>query len=410
MSYPHIHTLYYDYGIYLYKCIRDRDPNPELAKERSLGERSLYMKFSIQRGPLLEALQKAQSVVEKRNTVQILANILCTVKDNVLSLSATDLEVGVKVSLAVDMQQEGKITLPAKHFLDIVKELPEKTLEITRKDNNWVEIVCGKSRFNVVSLSADEYPSLPNFEEKEYFDARVDALKGMIDRTSFAVSTDATRYHLNGVFFEPVEKNIMRMTATDGHRLSFEDQEVFMTMPELKRGIIIPKKGLMELRKLLDQGDSTVKLAFERGYVFAQMNGYYLFIRLIEGEYPDYRQVIPKSAERLVQIDPIELNSALKRVSLLAHEKSRGVKLTLQGNSLTISSSNPDMGEAREEIDVQYEGDPIDIGFNAKYLLDCLAVVDCEKLEFRFKDRLSPGIIQGVGKQNHTYVIMPMRL
>jgi DNA polymerase-3 subunit beta len=368
------------------------------------------MKFSIHRDPLLEALQKAQSVVEKRNTVQILANILCTVKGNQLSLCATDLEVGIKITLPVEGAQDGKLTLSAKHFLDIVKELPDKQLNITRKDNNWVEIVCGKSRFNVVSLSADEYPALPAFEEKEYFDSRVEALRDMVDRTSFAVSTDATRYHLNGVFFEHLEKNIMRMTATDGHRLSFVDQEVFMKMPELKRGIIIPKKGLGELRKLLDEGGSSVGLAFERGYVFAHMNGSYLFIRLIEGEYPDYRQVIPKSTDRVVKLDRETFNSALKRVSLLAHEKSRGVKLALQGTSLTISSSNPDMGEAREEIDVQYAGEPIDIGFNARYLLDCLAVVNTEQLEFHFKDRLSPGILKGVGQLNHTYVIMPMRI
>jgi len=368
------------------------------------------MKFSIHRDPLLEALQKAQSVVEKRNTVQILANILCTVEGQELSLCATDLEVGIKIKLPVEMHQEGKITLSAKHFLDIVKELPDKKLDITRKENNWVEIVCGKSRFNIVSLAADEYPALPAFEDKEYFDSRVEALKDMIDRTAFAVSTDATRYHLNGVYFEHLENNIMRMTATDGHRLSFVDQEVFMKMPELKRGVIIPKKGLTEFRKLLDEGDSSIGLAFERGYLFAYQNGCYLFIRLIEGEYPDYRQVIPKTADRLVKINRDTFTSALKRVSLLAHEKSRGVKLALQNDLLTIFSSNPDMGEAREEVDVQYTGEPVDIGFNAKYLLDCLSVMNTEELEFHFKDRLSPGIIRGDAQKNHTYVIMPMRI
>jgi DNA polymerase III subunit beta len=368
------------------------------------------MKFTIHRDPLLEALQRIQSVVEKRNTVQILANILCTVKGQELSLCATDLEVGIKVALPVETQTEGKITLSAKHFLDIVKELPSKELNIARKDNNWVEIICGKSRFNIVSLSADEYPAFPAFEEKEYFEARIEALRDMIDRTSFAVSTDATRYHLNGVFFENIENSIIRMTATDGHRLSFVDTEVFMKMPELKRGIIIPKKGLTEFRKLLEEGSSSVGLAFERGYVFAKLNGSYLFIRLIEGEYPDYRQVIPKTTDRVVKLDREAFNSALKRVSLLAHEKSRGVKMTLQGTTLTISSSNPDMGEAREEIDIQYTGEPIDIGFNARYLLDCLAVMNTEGLEFHFKDRLSPGIMKGTGLQNHTYVIMPMRI
>jgi DNA polymerase-3 subunit beta len=368
------------------------------------------MKFSIHRDPLLEALQRIQSVVEKRNTVQILANILCTVKGQELSLCATDLEVGMKVTLPVNTQQEGRLTLSAKHFLDIVKELPSKEIQITRKDNNWVELICGKSRFNIVSLSADEYPQFPAFEEKEYFESRIEALREMIDRTSFAVSTDATRYHLNGVYFETLESNVMRMTATDGHRLSFVDSEVFMKMPELKRGIIIPKKGLTEFRKLLDEGTSSVGLAFERGYIFAMMNSSYLFIRLIDGEYPDYRQVIPKQTDRTLTVDREDFASALKRVSLLAHEKSRGVKLHLEGGALTISSSNPDMGEAREEVDVDYSGDTIDIGFNAKYLLDCLAVMTGETLEFHFKDRLSPGIMRSSNLPNHTYVIMPMRI
>lgn len=369
------------------------------------------MKFTIQREPLLKALQNAQPVVEKRsNTTPILSHILCTVKDNQLSLSATDLEVGIKITLPVEAQQEGRLTLSAKHFLDIVKELPEKPLQVTRKDNNWVEIVCGKSRFNIVSLAAEEYPPLPAFENKEYSDARVEALVDMIDRTGFAVSTDATRYHLNGVFFEHTSNGIMRMVATDGHRLSFVDQEVFKKVPELKRGIIIPKKGLGELRKILDQGGSTVGLAFERSHLFVHLDGTYLFIRLIEGEYPDYRQVIPKAAEKQLKIETQAFNSALKRVSLLAHEKSRAVKLTLQENSLTISSSNPDMGEAREEIDAQYVGEAIEIGFNAKYLLDCLSVMKVETLQFNLKDRLSPGILQGAGQANHTYVIMPMRI
>ncbi len=368
------------------------------------------MNFTIQREPLLDALQQVQSVVEKKNTVQILGNILCVVQKQELSLCATDLEVGIKVTLPVEASQEGKITLSAKHFLDIVKELPEKPLHITRKDNNWVEIVCGKSKFNIVSLSADEYPSLPTFEDKAYFDVRTEALTDMITRTEFAVSTDATRYHLNGVFFEHLENGVMRMTATDGHRLSFVDSEVFLKMPELKRGIIVPKKGLTEIKKLMSQGESTIGLAFERGYIFLRLNGSYLFVRLIDGEYPDYRLVIPKSTDRVVKMDREIFTHALKRVSLLAHEKSRGVKLALQNGALVISSSNPDMGEAREELDVDYTGDAMDIGFNSKYLLDCLNVMTSEGLELHIKDRLSPGILRGTGSLNHTYVIMPMRI
>ncbi len=368
------------------------------------------MNFTIDRSPLLEALQKVQSVVEKKNTIQILGNILCSVKNQELSLCATDLEVGIRVTLPIDAKQEGKITLSAKHFLDIVKELPEKKLSITRKDNSWIELICEKSRFNIVSLPADQYPAFPEFEDKNYYEGRSDSLMDMIDRTHFATSTDATRYHINGVFLENLESKLMRMTATDGHRLSFVDYEVFLTNPELKRGIIIPKKGLSEFRKLLEESGPTVGLAFERGYLFVKSNHAHLFVRLIDGEYPDYRPVIPKNNNRTIKIDRQSFNSALKRVSLLANEKSRGVKLTVQNNSLVISSSNPDMGEAREEIDAEYMGDPLEIGFNSKYLLECLSVMKAEKLEFMLKDRLSPGILREMNQQNHTYVIMPMRI
>lgn len=374
------------------------------------------MNFSIQRGALLEALQSVQAVVEKRNTVQILGNILLSLRGNELSLAGTDLEVGVKVVIPAQGGSDGKITLSAKHFLEIVRELPDAEIQIARKENQWVELICGKSRFNIVSLPADEYPALPAFEEKTYLAARVDSLAEMIDCTQFAVSTDATRYHLNGVYFEHLENSVMRMTATDAHRLSFVDREVFLDAPDLKRGIIIPRKGLMEIRRLLDESESSIGLAFERGYVFASSDNpaarrrTFLFVRLIDGEYPDCRLVIPKSAERSVKVGREEFTAALKRVSLLAHEKSRGVKFAISKNLVTIFSSNPDMGEAREELDAIYEGEALEVGFNSKYLLDFLGVMKSSQLEFKLKDRLSPAIIRGDEEKNHTYVIMPMRI
>jgi DNA polymerase-3 subunit beta len=341
---------------------------------------------------------------------------LCVAEKGKLSLSATDLEVGIKVSLPAKIEQEGKITLSAKNFFDIVKELPSQPFQLSTKSNDWVEILSGKSKFSIVSLSAEDYPSLPSFEERTYFEANTEKLSDMIDRTAFAVSTDATRYNLNGVYFEPIENQLMRMTATDGHRLSFIDQEVFLKMPELKRGMIIPKKGLSELKKFLDDSPASLQLAFDRGYLFAKTTTKVtqeensLFIRLIESEYPDYKQVIPKVSDKSAKIARDPFIAALRRVSLLAHEKSRGVKFIFSPNMLTISSSNPDMGEAREEIDVEYQGETVDIGFNAKYLLDCLPVIDSDQIEFRFKDRLNPGIVHGLDQKNHTYIVMPMRI
>lgn len=368
------------------------------------------MDFSIDRSPLLEALQNVQTIVEKKNTFPILGNILCTVVGNELSLCATDLEVGIKAILPVEAKTDGKITLSAKHFLDIVKELPDRKLHLTRKDNNWVELNCGKSRFNIVSLPAEQFPALPVFEDKNYLDCKSAALMEMIDRTQFAASADATRYHINGVFFERLESGMMRMAATDGHRLSFVDQEVFLNAPEQKRGVIIPKKGLTELRKLLSESTPLIGLAFERGHLFVKLDNCYLFIRLIDGEYPDYRPVFPKDTNQILLVNRQDYSSALKRVSLLANEKSRAIRHSLKDGCLVLSSSNSEMGEAREEVDILYSGDAMEIGFNSKYLLECLAVMKAEQLEFRLKDRLSPGVLKEAGSDSHHYVIMPMRI
>lgn len=369
------------------------------------------MKLTVDRDELFHAVQGVQSVVEKKNTIHILGNILCVAKDGKLSLSGTDLEVGVKTSIPAQIQEEGKVTLSAKNFTDIVKELGAGPVTLKKKENDWVEILSGKSRFNIVSLSADEYPALPSFEDRQYFEADRQMLLDMVNKTSFAVSTDATRYHMNGVYLEQLQEGLVRMTATDGHRLSFTDQSVFKKAPSLKRGIIIPKKGLGELKKLLDEStEEKIQLSFDRGYLYLHSGESYLFVRLIEGEYPDYKQVIPKALDRVVKVKREQLMSALRRVSLLAHEKSKGVKLSFHKNSLMISSSNPDTGEAREEIDVDYNGDDLDIGFNAKYLLDCLPVIESEDLEFRFKDKGSPGVFRGANQENHTYIVMPMRL
>ena len=368
------------------------------------------MKFTIERDVLLDGIQRLQSVVEKKSTVAILSNILCEVSDSKVGLYATDLEVGMKVTLPIQTEQEGRITLSAKNFLDIVKELPSGPVHLSKRDNDWIQILSGKSKFNIVSLPADEYPKLPGFEDKEYFKARVKALSEMIDRTAFAVSTDATRYHLNGVFFEPLENGVMRMTATDGHRLSCLETEVFLDAPQMKRGIIIPRKGLSEVRRLLEQNSESIELAFDRGYLFARDQSSALFVRLIDGEYPDVRQVIPSSTKYEAILDRGTFMSALRRVSLLAHEKSRGVKLNFQNNLLLITSSNPDKGDAREELDIEFEGEATEVGFNARYFLDCLTVLDSERVCFQFNDRLNPGVLRGYDQKNYTYVIMPMRI
>lgn len=369
------------------------------------------MKFTLAKDTFLEALQKVQNVVEKKNTVQILSNILLTSEREILSLTATDLEVGINVSLSVEMGVDGKVAVSAKNLLEIVKELPNKPVTLSKKENNWVEISCQKSTFNLVGLGADEFPPLPSFDNKNYLSVNSASAREMIDRTLFAVSTDETRYHLNGVFFEAVENNLLRMVSTDGHRLAFIDKELLLAgADQFKRGIIIPKKGLAELRRLLDDKAESFSLALDKGNLLVKLDRTLLFIRLIEGDYPDYEQVIPKKNDKRLTVNREEFLGSLRRVSLLANEKSRGVRLSLKENAVMITSSNPDLGDAKEELDAEYQHEPVEIGFNARYIIECLSILDTEKVSFDLNDKLSPGLLRPLGRSDYTYIVMPMRI
>ncbi len=369
------------------------------------------MRFTVGKDTFLEALHKIQNVVEKKNTVQILSNVLLASDKDSLYLTATDLEVGINVTIPIEKGLEGKVAVSAKNLLEIVKELPNKPVTLSKKENNWVEISCAKRTFNLVGLGAEEFPPLPSFENKSFLSVNSAAAREMIDRTLFAVSTDETRYHLNGVYFEAVENNLMRMVSTDGHRLAFIDKELFLNASDqFKRGIIIPKKGLAELRRLLDDKAESFSLVLDKGNLLVKHNKTLLFVRLIEGDYPDYEQVIPKKNDKRVTVDREELLGSLRSVSLLANEKSRGVKMSLRENEIIITSSNPDLGDAKAELDAEYKDEPVEIGFNARYIIECLSILDSEKVTFDINDKLSPGLLRPVGRSDYTYIVMPMRI
>ncbi len=369
------------------------------------------MKFQIQKDILLEALQRVSNVVEKKNTLQILSNVMMEVASNKLFLTATDLEVGIKIAIPVQSEKDGKVAVSAKNLLDIVKELPNKSIHLNKKDNNWIELSCHKSNFNIVGLAADEFPPMPSFENGNYFKVNVASAREMIDKTLFAVSTDETRYHLNGAYLEAIENNMIRMVATDGHRLAYMDKELVLNHSDrFKKGIIIPKKGLLEMRRLLDSKADSFQMDIEKGNLLIQMENISLFVRLIEGSYPDYEQVVPKSNTKLMTIAREDLLGSLKRVSLLANEKSKGVKFAVQKNLLTITSSNSDLGDAKEEIDVNYDNEPMEIGFNAKYIIDCLSIQNAENIVFHLNDKATAGLLRPEGKDDYTYIVMPMRI
>lgn len=369
------------------------------------------MELTIRVPELLRALQRVQGIVEKKTTMPILANAHIKSKGkDAITVSATDLEIGLTADYEAKVPKAGAMTLEAKALYDIVRSLPEQTVTLKQAANQWVEISCGKVKYRVVGLAAESFPTLPKFEDVAFFSIDPKTFREMIDKTLYAVSTDETRYNLTGVFCEPVQGSPgLRMVATDGHRLALIARPT-KEAPVMKEGVIIPRKGLVELKKLLDDGEGEARLGFVENSAVFEKAGTTLTMRLVDGRFPDYQQVIPAASSRRVRVGRQQLHEALKRTSVLSADKAQGVRVDLTTNMLALTANNPDRGEAREEIDVEYEGEPLKIGFNFRYLLDVLAVLNEERVELELTDELSPGVIHGEGTEGYNAVIMPMRI
>ena len=376
------------------------------------------MELKIGVAELARALGRSQGIVEKKSTMPILSHVLLEAKKGQLVVSATDLDLAVSSEhdKNVEVLKEGALAVSARHLYDIVRALPEQQVTLKRAQNNYLELRSGPSEFRIVGLPAEDFPALPRFEKVAFTDVDAALLLDMIERTFFAVSTDETRYNLNGVYFEPTPE-ALRLVATDGHRLSLSERAAGGTFG-LKRGVILPKKGLQELRKLLaevaESGEEKIetKLGFVENSAIFRRPGVILSMRLIEGLFPDYRQVIPKTGEKMVRVGRDRLLETLRRISLLSSDKAHAVKLELGKGTLRVLSQNPDLGEAKEEVPVEYAGEPLKIGFNARYLMDVLAVVRSKDVQLELADDLSPGVLKGGDEadQGFTAVVMPMRI
>lgn len=368
------------------------------------------MEFQIEREPLKEALGKIQNVVERKTTKPILANVLLEVDESHLKLSGTDLEVGIQIELPLQKKKEvGKIAVPAKSLYDIVRELKADQIHFKQSSNGWLQILSGKSKFKVAGLPAEEFPTMPKLPEegKLSFDAPV--LKDMIEKTLFAVSTDETKYNLNGVYLESKAERKLRLVATDGHRLSYDEREMTQALA-LKHPVLLPRKGVLEMQKLITAEDGLLPVFLEGRNLVVQRGETTLFIRLIEGEFPKYEQVIPKNNDKKVMVSKEQFSGALRRVSLLAQEHNRGVKFKLSSGSLELMCSNPDLGEANEEIECEYKGEHLEVGFNYRYFLDVLSVLPDDNVLLLFKDEVSPCLIKSEMDPGFVSLVMPMRL
>jgi DNA polymerase-3 subunit beta len=373
------------------------------------------MKLSIAKNELLRGLTRIQSIVEKRNTMPILANVLLDASktgSGMLSLAATDLEVGIRSSHPAEVKKAGSVTAAAKKLYEIVRELPEEDVAIEATDDAHIAIRCARANFTLAGSAAQEYPTLPTASPGSTARVQAVVLSQMIERTMYAASLDETRYNLNGVFVEQIaESGKLRMVATDGHRLAYVDRDFGAPLSGLDRGVIIPRKGLAELKRLVDEEDADeVELGFEGNSALVRKQGVTLVMRLIEGEFPNYRQVVPKEARYELVVAADDLARAVRRVAILSSERSRAVKLELANGLLRLSSSNPDLGEAREELDVDYAGEELAIAFNARYLLDCLGATAAKEVRLGFQDPLSPARLVPTGDDDTLAVVMPMRV
>lgn len=363
------------------------------------------LKFDTTKDVLIKGIQDVQNAINPKTTLPILSNILIeTEKDNI-SLTATDLDIGITSNIQVKPGTEGAITIPAKKFFDIIKELPDGDVSVSVKKNNLVHIECQNCLFKIMGLPKDEFPQLPDFKDKDSITMQRARLKKMISMTSFAVSRDETRYVLNGVLFI-IKPAYIRMIATDGRRLAMVEEKT-QTPKTQERKVIIPAKAIAELGKLLGE-EGEVKICFGNNQVLFDMGNTRVVSRLIEGEFPNYEQVMPKEVKDKMGIPRAKFLAATKRAALFTNPDSLAVKIELSKDKMVLSKSAPYIGEAREEITVDYKGKDLSIGFNPDYLVDALKNISEEMVNFEVSDAEKPGVIR-IGSE-YVYVVLPMQL
>jgi len=376
------------------------------------------MKITIERGALLKALNHVQSVVERRNTIPILANVLLSADDGQLSLTATDLDIEIVEGVPADVASGGGTTAPAHTMYDIVRKLPDGAqVEVNHDtESGKVTVVAGRSRFALQSLPREDFPAAAAGDLPYSFEISTKDLFRLVEKTRFAISTEETRYYLNGIYLHTVDGKL-RAVATDGHRLARVD----MPMPsgaDGMPGIIVPRKTVTELLKLLDVGDKSakeeddkiVKIAVSDTKIRFDLDGVTLTSKLIDGTFPDYGRVIPSENDKSMEVDGKLFASAVDRVSTISTERSRAVKLDLDDGKVTLAVNNPDSGSATEELGVDYKGDALEIGFNARYLLDITQQLDGPTAHFELSDAGSPTVVRDTDDAEALYVLMPMRV
>lgn len=371
------------------------------------------MEVKIDRNELYKAVSRVQSVIEKRSNMPILSMILLNVDKSHVSLSATDLEISFQQKFSAEVIELGSVTISGRKLFEIVKESKGTIIHIKEKENNWVYISDGEARYNLACFPSDEYPLFVEPEDVTTIEIDGEVLREMISKTIYAVTIEDAGFKLSGVFTEKVGKKgktFLRMVATDGHRLSLIDKDL-EKIEELNidNGVMIPKKGISELSKLASEG-GMIHLGFKQNHCVARMEDVIVVIRLLESKFPDYNAVIPQKAKHYVEIARNSLLDGMKKMIILSNETYRGVKITLDSNNIELASVNPDLGDAQENLQIKYNEERLEMGFNARYFIDVLQAMDSETVELGFIDNSSPCVLLGKDDTGFLGLIMPMRL
>ena len=367
------------------------------------------MQITISREQFLKPLMQVSGAIERKHTLPILSNVLLEIKDGVLAMTGTDLEIELVASSHLENPAEdAKLTLPAKKLLDICKSLPDGSELTFSMQEHQVLLTSGKSRFSLTTLAAEDFPNLEQWDgEVEFKTTRLE-LRRLLESTHFSMANQDVRYYLNGMSFE-VDNSEIKTVATDGHRLAIAAQPLSESL-NTQRQLIIPRKGVQEIMRLLPADDELITIQFGANHV-RLIDGEFTFTsKLVDGRFPDYRRVLPRGGDKLVTANREWLRSAFQRVSILSNEKFRGVRLNLSTGLLKITANNPEQEQAEEVVEVGYQGDDLEIGFNVSYVLDVLNTLKTEDVQFTLSDSNSSALIEGVSQDDAMYVVMPMRL
>ncbi len=369
------------------------------------------MEFKINRNTFLDGIQKTLGIVEKKTTMPILNNVLLTTEHNKIKIVATDREISLISDYDADVAEKGEITLSAKKLYEMVREIQGEVIHFTR-NNNVVKISCQRAVYKIPGLPADDFPSITDDKDIKVYNIKGIVLKDLINKTAFAMAMDEMRKNLNGVLLEAGSEgnnSIFRMVATDGHRLALAKGETAEFCEEMAKGIIIPRKGLMEVKKIIDEKES-VGLGLHKNMLIVKTENTVLKVSLVDADYPDYKRVIPAEKGTGVVLEKESFIHALRRMNVVSSERYSGVILSFSKGKMVLNSTNLDVGEAMEEIDITYSGDDIDVGFNVNYLIDAISVITTDNILFEVGHGLKPSVIKSAESDNFLCIVMPLKI